>query len=66
MLEKNDLRMLEELIDEYDLQTVVNALAQICRGEAERLRDRYAFDEPLAYDWDWNAGKLDSIQSEIH
>lgn len=57
-------KILEDMIDSNDLQTVLATLVEICRGKAEHLRDNWQ-DNTASKAWDHAARKIDQAHDRI-
>ena len=62
MMSDSDHDILEELVDQHSLATVLEALATICYGKAAHLRENWQ-DASSALEWDRAARYLDGKAS---
>jgi hypothetical protein len=59
-MKESDKVALEVMIDKYNLETVLEVLADICGEKAQHIRESYS-DNPLAEHWDRMAGEIGAI-----
>lgn len=65
MLKAVDREALERMIDADDLDGVMEAIAEICGGKAEHLRENWQ-DEGAASEWDKDAAVIDKTRESLY
>lgn len=63
-VDKKDYMALENMIERYRLQSLLEIIAFICGKMAEKVRQQWA-DEPLAQTWERDAVAIDSVRSTL-
>ena len=59
-MKESDKVILEEMIDKYNMQTVLEVLTDICDEKARHIMESYQ-DDPLAGYWNRLAGEIGAI-----
>ena len=65
MLWTCDTDALERLIDANDLHAVMEAIAEICGGKAEHLRENWQ-DELAAVEWEKDAAVIEKTRELLY